>query len=101
MHELSVAAEIVDTAVAAASGTLSGVITSVHITMDPASHLDRSVLSEAFRMAATGTRASTATLVVLPDRPGIRGVAVTAIDIDTSAAEMPPEATGRGLGAGA
>jgi len=47
-------------------------------------------------MAATGTRASTATLVVLPDRPGIRGVAVTAIDI--SAAGVPSAATDRGPG---
>ena len=82
MHELSLAAEIVDVALKVADDSGAAAVTTVHITMDPASHVDRSVLSEAFEIAAAGTRAAEATLDVTVERCATGGVVVTAIDVN-------------------
>lgn len=80
MHEFSLATEIVTVALEAADEAQAGDVTAVHITMDPSSHLDRSVLAAAFEMAAAGTRASEATLEVALEGGGGDEVAVTAIE---------------------
>jgi Zn finger protein HypA/HybF involved in hydrogenase expression len=80
MHEFSLASEIVTVALEAASKAEAGDLTAVHVTMDPSSHLDPSVLADAFEMAASGTRAADATLEVVVGDSGGGEVAVTAID---------------------
>ncbi|HLE39854.1 MAG TPA: hydrogenase/urease maturation nickel metallochaperone HypA [Acidimicrobiia bacterium] len=82
MHELSLAAEIVDVALKVAGDSGAAAVTTVHITMNAASHVDRSVLSQAFEIAAVGTRASEATLDVTVGRCARGEVAVTAIDVN-------------------
>ena len=83
MHEFSLATEILTVALETASKADAGDVTAVHITMDPASHLDPSVLADAFEMAATGTPAAEATLEVVIEGSGRGEVAVTAIDTNT------------------
>ena len=82
MHEFSLATEILDVALKAADEAGAGDVTTVHVVMDPVSHLDPSVLKDAFKMAAAGTLASDATLDVVMEDGGKNEVAVTAIDID-------------------
>ncbi|OFW67700.1 MAG: hypothetical protein A2Z12_01600 [Actinobacteria bacterium RBG_16_68_21] len=80
MHEYSLAAEIVDIALQTA-GDAPGTVTTVHVTVGPGSHFEGSSLSEAFELAATGTRAAGANLEVTMGPAGTGGVAVTAIDL--------------------
>jgi len=82
MHEFSLATEILDTALAAARESGAGNVTAVHITMAPTSHIDGSVLADAFEIAAAGTCASEASLDVATGDHGKGEVAVTAIDVD-------------------
>jgi len=81
MHEYSLATEILDAALEAAGDSPAGAITTVHVTLGGGSHLDREVLTEAFAMAAAGTRAEGAILQVEVSASGGRGAAVTAIDL--------------------
>jgi Zn finger protein HypA/HybF involved in hydrogenase expression len=81
MHELSLATDIVEVALKAAGD--SGRVTTVYVTLNSGSHLDESVLADAFEMAAAGTRLAHATLDVAMTA-GDRGVAtVTAIDVES------------------
>ena len=81
MHELSLAADIVDIALQAAGEARH--VTTVYVTLNSGSHLDESRLMDAFEMAAAGTRLAHATLDVAMTA-GERGVAtVTAIDVDS------------------
>jgi len=66
---------------AVSSASPAGAITTVHVTLGGRSHLDREVLTEAFAMAASGTRAEGAILQVEVSASGGRGAAVTAIDL--------------------
>lgn len=81
MHELSLATEIVEAAATAAADSGAAEVTTVHVALDPASHLDREVLAEAFAIAATGTPVSGAVLQVTTGSPGTGELAVTAIDV--------------------
>jgi Zn finger protein HypA/HybF involved in hydrogenase expression len=81
MHEYSLATEILDVALQAAGDSIHGPLTGVSVTLGQQSHLDPSVLAEAFAMAAAGTRAEGATLEVVVGTDAARGVAVTAIDL--------------------
>jgi len=81
MHEYSLATEILDVALEAAGDSTAGAVTTVHVTLGGGSHLDREVLTEAFAMAAAGTRAEGAILQVEVSGNGGRGAAVTAIDL--------------------
>ena len=81
MHEYSLATEILDVALEAAGDSTAGAVTTVHVTLGGRSHLDREVLTEAFAMAASGTRAEGAILQVEVSASGGRGAAVTAIDL--------------------
>jgi hydrogenase nickel incorporation protein HypA/HybF len=81
MHEFSLATEIVDIALSAASESGADTITAVHLAMNPASHLDQSALAGAFEIAAAGTQAAAATLEFAVESSGIGEIAVTAIDV--------------------
>ena len=81
MHDLSLATEIVEIALSAASESGASTITTVHITLDPASHLDPSTLVDAFEIAAAGTPAAAATLQVALESSGRGEIAVIAIDV--------------------
>lgn len=81
MHDLSLATEIVEIALNAASESGASTITAVHIALDPTSHLDPSTLADAFEIAAAGTQAAAATLEVAMESSGRGEIAVTAIDV--------------------
>ncbi len=78
MHEFSLASEIVAAALDAAGARD---ITAVHISLASGSHLDGSVLRDAFAMAAAGTAATDAALEITVGAAHAGDVAVTAIDV--------------------
>ena len=78
MHELALAAEIVEVAVRAAGD--SWVVSAVQVSVDPASHVDGARLADAFEIAAAGTRIAGARLEVAAE--ALSGlVAVTSVDV--------------------
>ncbi|OFW63412.1 MAG: hypothetical protein A2135_12020 [Actinobacteria bacterium RBG_16_67_15] len=78
MHELALAAEIVEVAVRAAGD--SRVVSAVQVSVDPASHVDGARLADAFEIAAAGTSVAGARLEVAAEA-GNGLVAVTSVDV--------------------
>ncbi len=78
MHELTLATEIVNTALRAAPDGCAA-IDVVHLTMGTDGHLDEGRLNDAFAMAAAGTPAAGARLNV--EHGESPELAVTAIDV--------------------
>jgi Zn finger protein HypA/HybF involved in hydrogenase expression len=92
MHEFAVAEEIVAASLLAIDAHGGGRLERVHVVLGEENHIDPGILSEAFAMAATGTKAAAAVLNVetptdlcatcgADSTVPSRGVAVTAIEV--------------------
>ncbi len=83
MHDFALAGEIAEIALRTASENGGGRVSRVYVTLGRGSHIDPSILADAFTMAVTGTAAEGAELdITRPSAADHGELTVVAVDIE-------------------